>query len=255
MSGYFYCWRCNWQPLDKTLSKLLGITKSQSMQLIKEYDLKKTGFVKSSNDKITIKRKKFKLPSNLIPLKSNHKHYLKKRRFDPEQIIEDWEIQGTGPVSLLDEISYKHRIFIPIIYNGEMVSFQTRDITDKSKLKYMACPKNREIINHQHVLYGLDKVGKRNTPIIVEGVTDVWCLGFGAIATFGISYTNEQVNLITERFKKVVVMFDGERQAQRQAKMLCSELEFRGVETDNVLIQGDPAELTDEQVKEIREGL
>jgi hypothetical protein len=168
---------------------------------------------------------------------------LEKRGFDPEYLEKEWNLLGTGPVSLLDNINYKHRIIIPFLWNNSQVSFDSRDITGKHTSKYMACPKNREQIPHKEILYGKQsKWG--NTGICVEGPTDVWRFGTRSFATSGIKYTNYQTRIIAKTFSRVAVCFDGgETQATNQARILIGELKFRGVDAFMVNIDGDPGSM------------
>jgi len=123
-----------------------------------------------------------------------------------------------------------------------MVSFQTRDITGKSDLKYISCPKAREVIQHKHILYG--KNWNRKVGIAVEGVTDVWRLGPAAFAVFGIEFLNQQVRQMAKLFKRVIVLFDDDPQAIRQAAILMEELKFRKVDAAQEIIKGDPGEMS-----------
>jgi hypothetical protein len=96
-------------------------------------------------------------------------------------------------------------------------------VTGKSDRKYLACPTDREVKHHKHILYGRQECWK-GTGIIVEGVTDVWRLGPTACAVYGIQYRQEQVLEIAKRFKRVAIVFDAESQAQAQARKLAVEL-------------------------------
>src|SRR4029077_16224057 len=98
--------------------------------------------------------KPHKRPSDLGPLREAHRRYLRHRGFDPDIIAGQWQIQGTGPVSTLDGIDYRNRIFIPILWDEKEVSFQTRDITNRSRARYISCPAPRELTPHKNVLYG-----------------------------------------------------------------------------------------------------
>ena len=242
-SGYANCWRCGWHPTDKVVAKLTGVTLSKARILMREYK----GFVRKAKEvKRKVRAKAHKLPSDTEALKSRHKKYLASRGFDPDYIEHEWGVLGTGPLSKLDKVSYKHRILAPIYWDGERVSFQARDITGKHKLKYMACPEERELIKHKHVLYGKQS-GWADTGIIVEGITDVWRLGTKAAGTFGIDFTSKQVRMIAKHFSRVIIIYDDEPQAQRQAATLQAELAFRGVEAVIETIQGDPGSLTQKQ--------
>ena len=245
---YYFCWRCGSHQVIPTLSKLLGISYDESRRLSKEYDI----YHATKERKISpqIRLKTHRVPSDTGKMKKNHRQYLKKRGFDPEKIEKDWGVLGTGPVSQLDKINYKHRLLIPIYWNKQRVSFQTRDITNRQSLRYISCPKNRELIFHKHIIYGRQEKWTE-AGICVEGVFDVWRLGFPAFATFGIEYTEVQVRIIAHAFKRVTVIFDDEPQAQRQAQKLVAELKFRGVDAWNVKIKGDPGKLSQCEAKEL----
>lgn len=235
---FFLCWRCGSHPPVKTLSALLNVSTKEVYNIIKNY-----GVVRSYVKKQTKGKLEFVLPSGITDLKERHRKYLKGREFSPDRLEKLWNIQGTGPLSFLNdngkEIDYRFRIFIPIYWNGEVVSFDTRDITGLSEAKYKACPVNREIKERKKILYGNQEAWD-TTGIIVEGPTDVWRLGESAAATCGISYTQEQVREIARIFKKVAVVFDDDPQAVKQAIKLVKELQFRNVDAYHVKIKGDP---------------
>ena len=237
--NFFLCWRCGWHPIIPTLSKLLSLHKSEVEILVKQY-----GMIVS---KVVEGTKKFNLkphilPSRTEPLLQNHIRYLEKRNFDPVYLQKEYHLLGTGPVSTLDGLNYKHRIVIPFIWEGREISFDSRDVTNKHPYKYMACPLEREIIPHKDVLYGRQDKWKDRI-ICVEGPTDVWRFGRYSCATSGIKYTPKQVRELA-KFKRVPVCFDGqETQALIQANLLVGELKFRGVDSFRVDIVGDPGSM------------
>lgn len=243
---HFVCWRCGPHKLNETISRLLSIDYKATAKVITEYDGQ--SYIRPAI--VNLIKKKFKFPTGTTELQSNHIKYLQKRNFDPQYIAKHWELQGTGPVSFLDETDYSHRILIPIYWNGTIVSFQCRDITGKQEQRYLACPKNREQIEHKHIVYvhpeNWEKM-KNGTGICVEGVTDVWKLGDNALATFGIKYKKEQVRVISQHLKRVAVMFDDDPQAIIQAEKLVAELKFRGLDAFRVPIIGDPGSMTDKE--------
>ncbi len=251
---FFVCWRCGWKPTIKTIAKLIHVAENEAKEVIKSYG-GKTPITKNQNYKIQINKKRFKYPTNTTALATQHKAYLKKRGLDPEKLEKTWGIMGTGPISKLDNIDYKNRILIPIYWQGEVVSFQTRDITGNHPIKYMACPEEREKIKHKHILYGHPSVWEKESCICVEGVFDAWRLGKRAVATFGIKYKIQQINVLAKTFKKVTVLFDTDPQAVEQAKKLVSELRFRGVEAYCVSFEiedgKDPADLSENEAKQL----
>jgi hypothetical protein len=249
---YFLCWRCGWHPIANSISELLHVDKTSAITIVKKYGELPDSYL--SIKEATTNALPHRLPSGVTPLLKSHKKYLINRNFDPDQLEKDWGLISCGPMSTLTTtqktINYSHRILIPIHWNGEQVSWQTRDVTGKTDLRYAACPEEREIIKHKHVLYGKqEKWG--NMGILVEGVTDVYRLGFNAFCSFGIKYTAKQLRLIAATFVRVPVMFDDDPQAIVQAQTIIDELLFRKVDSFMVKIKGDPASLPQKEANYI----
>jgi hypothetical protein len=100
-------------------------------------------------------------------------------------------------------------------------------------------------------LYNLDSV--RKTVVIVEGVTDVWRIGDGAVATFGTQYTKAQLALLIG-IKRAFVMFDAE--AEEEGSRLAYDLSAIVPFVDIInLREGDPASLSEEGVKYLRKDI
>ena len=243
-TGHFSCWRCGWKPASKVISKLLGIKENEAKKILKQYQIK-SHFSDKKEPKVKIKRKSYHLPSGTDWMIERHKKYLESRGFDPDKLESEWKLLGTNVYARLDNIDFKYRIIIPIIWEGQQISFQARDITNKSLLKYITCPKDRELIFHKSILFGQQNHWTK-TGICVEGVFDVFRFGINSFATFGIKYTPHQVRLIAKTFKRVAVCFDDEPQAIEQAKKLVGELKFRNVDAFHVPIIGDPGGMKQE---------
>ncbi len=246
--NYFYCWRCGWHPIDVTLSKLLNIPKYDVNKLKKNYG----GHIIHNKIKtVKIRTKSFKFPSNIVQPTERHKKYLEKRGFDADKLINEWNLKATGPVSSLDNADYSNRIIAPISWNDKIVTFQGRSINSKHPLKYKACPKDRELIHHKSIIYGNEKLWG-NIGIGMEGIFDVYKMQGPSFCTFGIEFTNKQIRTIAQLFKKVVIVFDDEIQAQNQAKKLVSELRFRGVHAHHIKIKGDVGALSQNDADYLR---
>jgi len=236
--NYYYCWRCGHHTIIDGISSLLHISKSQSYTLVKQYGITLTPQTKPpKTDKIP-----FTFPNDVHPLFPHHKKYLEGRNFDPDYLEELWKLQSLGPLAMLKELNYKHRILIPFEWDGKIVTFDSRDATDKHLNKYQACPKEIEEIPHKEILYGKqsewDSIG-----ICVEGPTDVWRLGTKSFATSGIQYKSKQVRIIANNFKEVAVCYDDDPQAIVQANKLVADLKFRGVTAYRVPIVNDPGSM------------
>lgn len=247
------CWRCGKHPIYKTLSKLSNTPESQVRQLARKYVGMKPI---TQTTKVSIRRKAFKYPSGAGELLPQHKTYLTKRFYQANSLIETWGIIGTGPLAKLGEIDYKWRILAPIIWEGEVVSFQGRAISDKVEPKYKACPLDRELICHQHILYCHPECDWSKPVVVVEGITDVWRLGKQAVCVFGIEYLAQQVRAICRMKRKggdrrLIVLFDDDPQAIVKGRELVADLNFRGMEARQEIIEGDPGAMGQQEADEL----
>lgn len=247
--SYFTCYHCGGLPITKTIAQLTGSSFTQAQDLIKKYDIKNTK-LRRTEAPVTINIKPLKFPTYTEKMGKAHKRYLEERGYNADYLEKEFGLLGTGPLSRLDGIEYKFRILAPIYWNGKLVSFQTRDYTKKHQLRYITCPKAREKIHHKHILYC-----KSNEPaergIIVEGIFDVWRFGEFGYSTFGIGYTPQQVRAIKKILKKVVVVFDPDKNAQKRAKELVKELLFAGIDAQNILLDKDPGDLTQKEANSL----
>lgn len=243
-SGKYTCWRCGGKSPVYALAGILKIKYTKARELIKAYG----GISRISlpDKKSRINLKDFHFPSGICALSQRHLSYLSKRGFDAKKLVKKWELRATGPVSHLDKADYKHRIVAPVFWGGEVVSFQARDVTNKSDTKYKACSLERETVHHKDIVYGRPEYWGA-TGVCVEGITDVWRFGFESFATFGIKFTTKQIRVIAKNFERVAVVFDPEKQAQKQAKLLVGELRARGVEAWNEVISSDPGDMPQKQ--------
>jgi len=218
-----HCWRCGRHPITKVLSTALNVSPAQAKAILKNY---RAGSKrrKIADAKVSIRPTKLPKPTynNLTKIS---KEYLVNRAYNPEYLEREWGLVSTGPVSYLDGIDYGNRIIAPVYWNGEMVSFQGRDVTGKADIKYLTCPKKREQIHHKNILYcKQEELVNSSAVIIVEGITDVWRLGPKAAATFGIEFKMEQVLQLKNLNDRFFIVFDNDRQAQTQAKKLATKL-------------------------------
>ena len=243
-NGYYVCWRCGSHHINKVLEHLLKISWSQVRVILRQYS---DGVLKSDRIPAKTQLYPFQYPTGVEKeINQSGKNYLISRRFDPDQIHSEWGVTSTGMFSILQTkdqiIDYKRRLFIPVEWNGEIVTFLTRDYTGRSDKKYLVCPEEREILNIKKTLYGKPhKWG--GLGIGVEGVTDVWRLGDNAVGVFGIKFTPAQVRLIAKNFKRFPVLFDDDPQAIIQADKLVADLRFRGLDSFSYHIKGDPGEM------------
>lgn len=257
-SKMFSCWICRESgSILKFVQRAAGLNKKDSIHLIKKF---LTGKVveyeyKSSSNKQT----DVELPSHILksPLPI-HSRYLEERRFKPKQLEAFFGISYTGQISKYKSservVDFKYRIIIPIFINGKLVNFTARDVTGEAEEKYKNCPTDDTLITTKDSIYGYDNIID-GTAVIVEGPTDVWRLGPGAIGLFGIKYTKHQLNLLYQKnLKKAVVFFDNEPTAQKIADKLAKEI-GSFIPDVSVLVPDDditdPGEMTKKQVRKL----
>jgi hypothetical protein len=197
--------------LNQTLVELTNLSFVEINELIKSLT-KSTSVIQHDP------RGEVEIPNGVGDLQKQHRKYLQKRRYDPDEIAETW---GVGGIGLHQNLSW--RIFIPIM---------------------------QESMNHKELLYGEDFCN--HAVIVHEGAFDVWRTGKGAVATCGTGFTRSQV-LKLSNYPIRVICFDNEPEAQQRADELCSLLEpFQG-ETYNVQLSSkDASEAPANEIKELR---
>jgi len=246
-TGAWNCWRCGKKKLWDVLKLLLGPNPTVIGETIGRYGSKVNRPVAA---KVTPLRKgSVTWPSGILddpPVKAIR--YLKSRKFDPKELIETWGLKFTGPTG-----KYKFRILAPIYHDGRLVSYQGRDYTGNSELKYKACPKDEETRDHQHCLYG-SWLTDGISAIVVEGIADAWRFGPGAVAVFGMSYTIAQVKLLCQ-FRNLWIVFDGEEEATMRAEALAAsiiEVNPRINVSVVTLEGGDPGEMEQKEADKLK---
>lgn len=246
----FSCWRCGTKPFMKTMVLLTGLNVKEINKELPAYYIKP----EEEDETQIIRPSTIEFPAGTMPLQTRHKRYLKSRGFDCEEVEKIWGLKGT-----LEDSDLPWRVIIPITFQGKMVSYTSRDITDKSKMKAITCENEKEVIHHKDIVFGFDQVNS-NTVIVTEGPFDAMKLGPGAVCTFGIKYSEEQIELLGA-FKNIFIVFDSkidkngnetEEQAQFQAERLADSLSIMS----NVWIiddfKTDPADFHKRQVDKLR---
>jgi len=223
LSGNFVsCWRCGSHRLIDTLMELTGLSYRQAKKLLSTLEHHQPKKKQKSIGKLV-------LPTGIEKLHSAHKRYLKNRGFNWKEIEYLWKIWG---ITVSSRLSW--RIWVPIHYHGEIVSWTTRSISSNPKItRYISAGKNEELMPHKELLYGEDFA--RHAIIVVEGVFDAWRIGPGAVATFGSGYSTEQLERIA-KYPTRAICFDNEVEAQSRARKLVNDLSVFPGDTYNVLL-------------------
>lgn len=233
--NYFNCWKCG---SKRTIEVLQYIT-NKSYEECKDLIGNLQSYI-PKNEKVI---RKLVIPEGVKPIGLAHYNYLKSRKLDPIEICTLWKVQGIGMNNKL-----QWRLFIPIVYKGEVCSWTTRSISNEVSNRYISAPLGGEKLEHKKLLYGEDFC--RNCIVICEGVFDAWRIGPGAVATFGTSYSKAQV-LKMVKYPVRVVLFD--KDAKSKAKELAELLSVYSGQTHNIILDSkDPGEASDSDIKLIR---
>lgn len=251
----FNCWRCGSHSL---ISLMWAVGVKDPKATIWEY---RHGFTDGATGGRS-HAQELALPE-CGPMVWAHRNYLRGRGFDPDELAMLYGLKGTGQGCLFatksrpEPINLAWRILIPMRNEkGYTVSWQARDITGRSKLRYIGCPDVDALASYKTMLYGAE-FARRDVVGVVEGVVDMWRMGPGFVATLGTGVTPEQVKQLAQ-WGRVVVCFDSEPQAQRHAREIAGNLASLGVRCDIVDLElgsRDPGDLTPQEAGEMRREL
>lgn len=214
---YFSCWACGYREPTGTIAAVAGISRAQAREILEGMPSDRTRYEGPVRGKLVI-------PPGVTDLLPCHRDYLWGRGFDPDALVALWGLRGIGMA-----VRLAWRVWIPYHHNGEVVSWLTRGITDHAR--HRSAEASEEVLDHKTLLYGADHA--RHAVAIVEGATDTWAIGPGAVGLCGIGYKREQVVRLAE-YPIRVVCFNTERSAQNRAKKLCRELSVFPGETHNL---------------------
>lgn len=242
--GYFKCWKCGWHPLPEAIKELTQEIWPRVYEIIDRY---KHPLVTQFKNRNRERPATLVLPPECGDMTERHRQYLLRRGFEPEHIIKEYDLRGTGHVG-----RYAFRIIIPIYFDYKLVSYEGRDITGRQDERYKACPVSQEVIPRKSIVYNADKVPGR-TVVVTEGVTDVWRLGRGAVATFGITFTPAQVNLLVKRYNRIIILYDMGSDAQIQAERLAWQVSAQGREAIIYDLEGvdDAGSMSDDDARHL----
>lgn len=259
---YCTCWKCGGNDLNRTLSLLLGIPRTELPSVLSQYE-GRSGLLQELNKK-TAKAKHLELPNQgFTPAE---RKYLLSRNFSPRFLHEKYGVVGGGIAG-----DWKYRIIIPLYYNGVLVSWTGRSILDKQTLKEKKIPRyknlsiEKSIYASKDLFYNMDK-SQGKSVILTEGCFDVIRLGDkdgnsdNVICSLGTQLTEAQVKLLSQHYEKIFIMFDNEPEAQEKARKFGMKIASMGIEVEIVNFYedfgvNDGGECSQEQVDQIRKEL
>ncbi|MBU1067116.1 hypothetical protein KKE60_04985 [Patescibacteria group bacterium] len=251
-TNLFSCWVCSEKGnIIKLVKEIKKISYKAAQSLLNSHVYTNMYYQPDSNyqsgiDQVIQASKVLIYPRyTLQEIPEIHKKYLISRNFDPDFLKEKYKLKFTHNTG-----NYRFKIIVPIFINKKDVSWIAVDVIRKGlTAPYIKCPLEMSIVSANNCLYNIDSA--KTTAILVEGITDVWRCGDGVIASMTKFITPEQILLLEQKgIKKVFVMYDSDavNSAKKTANKLSGLFETEVIE----LSEGDPADLSSEEVSEIR---
>ncbi len=240
------CWKCGGHRLLSFITTLLDVSYSDAKAIAKSLSPGEGKFYPPLNGSSGIGLVTALPSESTSKFPHLHKKYLRSRGFPVIKTIRKYRLKAVGEVG-----HYKFRIVIPIYMDRKLVSFTTRDVTDRQEPKYKDATPEESSIDPKHLVYNIDSVPKGSDAFLVEGPLDAWKLGDGAISLGGVQFTERQVVIINKRkIRNLYILLDndgpGKRAATRLSKVFAPLVKTCEILTlDKVL---DPGELTTSEV-------
>lgn len=232
-----HCWRCGKLNLGEVLAELTGRSKAACWKLIGGMERIRLAAEPGVQGKL-------QLPPH-GPLLPVHRNYLLERGFDPDELVNTWQLSGIGMHARL-----AWRLLLPMQRGKQVVSWTTRASTDAAGRRYINAKPEEEAVPIKHLLFGAHLAG--HTVIVCEGPLDACRIGPGAVALLGMTCTREQL-LLLSRYPCRAVAFDSEPAAQQQARRLCEALAaFDGVTKLVEIDAPDPGSADEHEIKLLR---
>lgn len=254
--GIWYCYACKRKgTLPQLISLLYGTSLKDSWQIIEGSSIKVNPI-----DRIEKELSNLLLPVNnkengIITLPEEYSVNLPKEAYNfltiqkglTEETIKFFQI------GYCDSGFYSKRVIIPIVIEGQIISFIARSIFDNVLLKYLI-PKGTLKCS---ILFNIDSISNDEV-YIVEGPFDVmklWSLGLkNVVSIFGCSLHPSQIrSLLKKGVKKVCIMLDGDVTGRKASKCIVEQLKPYFEVTRIMLSDGiDPGDISSiEQLQEL----
>lgn len=237
-----YCWSCGNKSAWEAIKKVCPRVRTEHLKEVWKNKKRLPG--KPVRDRGTL------VEPQTRPLTADHKEYLLGRGFDPEALESLWGLR-TMDSQWIGKQKFDGEIYIPIDMFGKQMAWQVRHTEAEARNRYRAPPDKFTNCPIKETLYGWDKTS--HTVIVVEGVTDVWRVGPGAVATYGTSFTEEQVALLGMKSRRLIC-YDNEPLAQAKADALAEALgAFPGQTMVLELETGsDPGDAAEHELEDLR---
>lgn len=159
-------------------------------------------------------------PLDQLPISTPGRRYLVDRQFDPDELARDW---GVGVVMQARHQLFAGRIYIPMMFKGQLAGWMCRFPADKLGALSLKEANIRKYlfsagIHTSDMFYNYDQAKNYQFTILVEGATSAWKAGPWALGCCGNRVHDRQGELLRERaiegsLDLVVLMLDPDQSA------------------------------------------
>lgn len=139
------------------------------------------------------------VPIDELPEDHEAVRYVRSRRFDPGYLAREWGVSYAVSVPARSRGAMSQgRIIVPVYRDRAMVGWQAR-YPGEMDWKASGVPKYLTYFPKSQTLYGIDEAATADFVVLVEGVTDVWRCGPGAVSGLGKTLSRDQSELLAAR--------------------------------------------------------
>lgn len=240
------CWKCG--TTGNILKLMAAITGSfkDGLKLVEKLNVKtlyqkKEIKIKENNTEVQFPR------GTRQGLGNVHKNYLKRvRHMNPDYLADTYNLYSTGGDS-----NMPYRIIVPVVYRYKLLTYTSISVEENPTFRYIHCSNEKSVVFIKHFLYNLESVKQK--VFVVEGIFDAWRMGEGAVCTFGVKPTEQQVQLLAG-IPMVNIVFDGDAAGYIGARKLAEKLAaFTRVQIIELPKGTDPDTLTRKEINSIKE--
>jgi len=248
--GMLKCWNCGFHNISKYIKEIEQCNWDKVKQIIKQFPVD----ISTQSDTIEeyeeiIHPKIFKMPHEFkTKFPEKHKNYLEKRGFNWYDLRNKYGLLAADNYG-----EYAFRIIIPIIMDGKIVSFTSRDVTGKQSLKYKNHPDKYSLLPRNEWVMGIDDI-KGDTIVITEGPLDYLKFGAGAVSLLTANFTTAQMNRIRKKgVRRVFIGFDPDEAGLAMREKMEQSLSWAEMVNFIDLEEGcDIGDLDENEIKELR---
>jgi len=249
------CWKCGSHTIIDLITTIESCSFKRAKSIVKE--------IRDSEPPVYLQRReqirgvyqyrKVHLPPVVSPLPKRYREYLQDRGFNPTHLERKY-----GLLACLNRTKYKFRIVIPIFFMNKLVSFTTRTIFNEIDPPYLHPTYKEVLYTPKQTVYNYDSFPTGTDLIVMEGPSDVWRWGNGAVSTNGINYSIDQIiTLRSKPIRRLFLFFDNELTAQARARELILLIKpaAKHVEQIKPDHKNDPGEMTHSEIMYIKQHL